>query len=277
MKLFLCHASEDQAVATKVRHALENAGHKVFFSPTHPKAGGDFIRRIREELDESEGFIFLISPDSVRKEWPRTELKFAKERWERALGHVLPVELKHTNKDEIDDYLKSVDIVPVEGDAAAEVVDAVEKWQSAIAAGEVKSGGTSLFGKFLRGLVAELQQPQSSLRESSPAMADPLAQLLPGAWQIQLTYPNRMTGQATAEIYANGYFRAQGRSPAIPMFQIEGKWQILQSDQILLAGQQSDGYRAMPFNATVQFLQTTANMLTGSMSTGEQVVWRRVA
>ncbi len=104
------------------------------------------------------------------------------------------------------------------------------------------------------------------------AVAPPrLAKLLPGTWQAQITYTNGMMGQASVEMHPNGEFRTQGIS-----FIIEGTWRIIQPNQILLTGQQTDGFQVAPFNATIYFSQITPTTLVGTMGTGEQVVYQRV-
>lgn len=82
MKLFLSYASPDKADAEAIQLALLGAGHQVFFDRSSLPPGSDYNSRIREAIDESEAFIFLISPNSVQGgRYLQSELKFAKKKW----------------------------------------------------------------------------------------------------------------------------------------------------------------------------------------------------
>ena len=67
MKLFLSYANEDRSIALRVAAALEAEDHHVFIDQHDLRQGDVYNRRIREEIDDSDGFVFLISPDSVRQ------------------------------------------------------------------------------------------------------------------------------------------------------------------------------------------------------------------
>ena len=83
-----------------------------------------------------------------------------------------------------------------------------------------------------------------------------LSQLLPGNWQLQIYYPNGMIEQAGAQ-FAGGQFIAQGSAHA-GGFEIQGTWQVDPSNQLYLAGQQTDGFKVQPYSAIVQFSMATA-------------------
>ncbi len=280
MKLFLCHSSNDKQTAQEVYFALGDAKHEVFFDQSSLRPGGDYHSRIRNSIKESDGFIFLISPDSVRKgAYTLTELKFAKDRWPTPSGAVLPVMARETDYDTIDPYLTAVTVLEPSGNIAAEVAAEVYRWsQGSNTIEPTKPRGTVPFMDRLKGILAQVEaaQAQAPPVPAAPPAGVSLAQLFPGAWQVQITYPNGMVGQAMTEVYGNGAFRAQGTSP-IARFGLEGTWQMVAANQILMMGQQSDGFRFMPFSVAVTFSQITPTMLVGFMSTGETVVWNRVA
>ena len=102
-----------------------------------------------------------------------------------------------------------------------------------------------------------------------------LDQVMPGSWQLQLVYPNGVTGQSDLEMNRNGAFSAQGGS-SMGTFSIDGTWQVVQSNKLQLNGMLSDGYQTTQFNVIIQFSQITCNALAGVMSTGEQVTFQRV-
>jgi hypothetical protein len=128
MKIFLSYASEDRPRAEEIQLALAGAGHEVFFDRQSLPAGGDYHARIKAAVDDADGFIFLISPDSVDAGgYTLTEMGYARARWQHPKGHVLPVLLRPTPFDTIPAYLKSVTVLEPSGNTAAEVVAEVAR------------------------------------------------------------------------------------------------------------------------------------------------------
>lgn len=126
MKIFISYASEQQAVAEEIYHALLVCSHEVFFAPDSIRAGEEYHRRIQEEIRASDVFIFLVSPASVAPGgYARTELRFAQENWDNPLGHVLPFFAEETPISLIPVYLSTISIRLPAGNLVAEVVAAV--------------------------------------------------------------------------------------------------------------------------------------------------------
>ncbi len=131
MKIFLSYASEDRPRAEEIQLALAGAGHEVFFDRESLPAGGDYHTRIKASVDESDLFVFLISPDSVATGgYALTEMGYARSRWPHPKGHVLPVVIRATPFPTIPAYLKSVTVLEPSGNAAAEVVAAAARLAS---------------------------------------------------------------------------------------------------------------------------------------------------
>lgn len=65
MKVFLSHASQDSCIGEEVSLALKGLGFEVFFDKNDLPAGGDYHSQIRNAIDLSGYFVFLISPESV--------------------------------------------------------------------------------------------------------------------------------------------------------------------------------------------------------------------
>lgn len=128
MKVFLSHASEDEKVATEICLALRGAGHEVFFDAHGLPPGGDYNTRIREAIEASDALVFLVSPHSVDAgSYTLSELRFARQKWPRPWGRVLPVMVGQTAWEEIDPYLAAVTVLNPAGNRAAEVVDALAR------------------------------------------------------------------------------------------------------------------------------------------------------
>jgi len=129
MKIFLSYSSKQQALAEQLYLELAHSGHSVFFDKKSLRAGGDFRKRIRSELDQSELFIFLISPASVTpNSYARSELEIAREKWPQPEGHILPVMAIATDLDSVPPYLKAVTILNPEGEIVEAVSRRLDDW-----------------------------------------------------------------------------------------------------------------------------------------------------
>jgi hypothetical protein len=124
--VFLSYASEDEEVAETVNYALSGRGYSVFFDKTTLPFAGDYHSKLREAVNNAKVFVFLISPDSLaQRKYARTELKYARFRWEHPKGSVLPVMVRPVALSAVPSYLKAVTLLEPEGNIAAEVADAV--------------------------------------------------------------------------------------------------------------------------------------------------------
>ncbi len=128
MKIFLSYSSRDRSLAEPVLFALRAQKHAVFFDRSDLPPGEEFDARIREAIENSDLFVFLLSPDSVRKEsYALTEIAIAEKTWKSPAGKVLPVMLRHVELDSVPAYLKAVTLLEPEGNVAASVGDAVHR------------------------------------------------------------------------------------------------------------------------------------------------------
>lgn len=144
MRIFLSYASEDKAVAEAIAFSLRARKHTVFLDRDDLPAGGEYDRRIEQAVSQAGLLVFLISPESVaRGRFTLTELEFARRKWRKADGHVLPVMIAPTPLTEVPGFLKSVTILEPKGNAAAEVASAVD----AMASSTVRTG-TLVFAGF---------------------------------------------------------------------------------------------------------------------------------
>ena len=127
MKIFLSYASDHRPTAEDLCCRLQALGHEVFFDREDLPAGRSFDDYIRNAIEESDLFVFLISPESVAAgRYSRTELKLASRKWPTPGWHVLPVELVSTPIEDIPAYLRSLTVMQAEGNLVAEVVIEVE-------------------------------------------------------------------------------------------------------------------------------------------------------
>jgi hypothetical protein len=131
MHIFLSYASEQKNVAEQLAFGLRNSGHDVFFDRADLPAAGDYNARIRAAIDDSELFVYCISPESVADgSYARTELRFAQERFGKAVNRVLPVMIVPTPYDSIPNFAKSVTVLEEPSNVVAEVLQVVARLAS---------------------------------------------------------------------------------------------------------------------------------------------------
>jgi hypothetical protein len=92
MRAFISYATEQRDIAERLAIGLRGLGAHVFFDRDTIVPGDSFDERIRVAIRRSQLFIFLISPESVRKgAYTMTELHLAEEHWPLPSGKILPV------------------------------------------------------------------------------------------------------------------------------------------------------------------------------------------
>jgi len=98
MKILLSYAHEDFALAEKIAQAPRAAGHRVFFDKHNMVGSEDFNARIRDEINSSERFVFLLSRAALDPGgFTLTELRFARERWPGAARCTASISLTPRN------------------------------------------------------------------------------------------------------------------------------------------------------------------------------------
>jgi TIR domain len=123
MKIFLSYPSAHKETSASINYELQAAGHEVFFDREDLPAGQSYDEKIRSAIDESDLFIFMITPESVAKgRYTLTELKIASRKWPNPTGRVLPVMIEATPFEAMPAYLKAVTVLTPEGNVAAEVL-----------------------------------------------------------------------------------------------------------------------------------------------------------
>jgi hypothetical protein len=164
MIIFLSYASEQRDVAEQTKLALASSGHKVFFDRDSLPIGNEYHLLIRKAVEESEAFVFLISPQSVAQGcYALTELKYAREKWPDPQGKVLPVMVERTEYRHIPPYLKAISVLEPEGNAPAEIAAEIQKWSAKGIQDVVKLGGKTLKSNAVR-FIAVLAGPRNFIK-----------------------------------------------------------------------------------------------------------------
>lgn len=165
MKVFLSYASEDKGVAERIAFSLRARKHTVFLDQDDLPAGGEYDLRIEKAVQASDLMIFLITPASVaRGRYTMSELEFARRKWRKPDGHILPVMIADTPIASLPGFLGSVSILEPKGNVAAEVAVAAEAMR-----GDADYRNSLIFGGL--GLLSGLATPSiGQLMNSLPSI-----------------------------------------------------------------------------------------------------------
>ena len=124
MRIFLSYAWQDREQAKSVYLALRDQGHRVFFDRADLPAGDEYHNRIREAIENSHLFIFLVSPLALDAgSYTLTELDVA----EKSRRKLLPVVLAETDFANLPATLKAVTVLRTDGNVAASVAAEVHR------------------------------------------------------------------------------------------------------------------------------------------------------
>ena len=76
MKVFISHTHSDQRLAHKIAAILEQAGLEVWDASREILPGDNWAQEVSNALQESEAMVILLTPDAVRSEWVRREMRW---------------------------------------------------------------------------------------------------------------------------------------------------------------------------------------------------------
>jgi hypothetical protein len=76
VKVFISHTHSDQGLAHKVAAILEQAGLEVWDATREILPGDNWAQEVSNALQESQAMVVLLTPDSVRSEWARWEMRW---------------------------------------------------------------------------------------------------------------------------------------------------------------------------------------------------------
>ncbi|HZD40096.1 MAG TPA: SUMF1/EgtB/PvdO family nonheme iron enzyme, partial [Terriglobales bacterium] len=124
MRIFLSYASEDRSAAKALYLALGDQGHRVFFDRASLPAGEEFHNRIREAIESSQLFIFLLSAKAIdERSYTLSELEIA----DRCRIKLLPVALDKCDFAMVPESLKAVTVLRPDGNVTASVASEVAR------------------------------------------------------------------------------------------------------------------------------------------------------
>lgn len=109
MRLFLSYARVDQPVAIQIAEAL--SGLHMIWLDERLYAGQRWWEEIRRRLDWCEGFVYLLSPESVTSEYCLRELKIAQE----AGKHIFPVLIRRSAEVDVPESISEIQYADLSG------------------------------------------------------------------------------------------------------------------------------------------------------------------
>jgi formylglycine-generating enzyme required for sulfatase activity len=128
VRVFLSYSSKDRELVEPIALTLNGQGHNVFFDREDLPAAEEYDGRIRKAIENSGLFVFLVSPNSIRRgSYALAELEIARKNWPHPSGRVLPVVLRETPFDQVPAYLTAVTVLEPQGNVAAAVADEVQR------------------------------------------------------------------------------------------------------------------------------------------------------
>lgn len=131
MKIFVSYASEHRSLAEALAAELTPLGHRVFLDRHNLPPGESYTDQIRKSIEQSDLFIFLISPEAVTPgRYTMSELQVMQETAPSPSGRVLPVMAAPTQMPDVPDYLRNVTILTPAGDLVTETLNAVAAGES---------------------------------------------------------------------------------------------------------------------------------------------------
>jgi hypothetical protein len=81
-KVFVSHGSNDSWIAAQIAKSVRDSGAHVFLDETDIPKGGNFTKRIHEEIAASNELIALLTPWSAKRSWVWIEIGAA---WSREM------------------------------------------------------------------------------------------------------------------------------------------------------------------------------------------------
>lgn len=123
MNVFLSYAAEQRDLAERIALELRAQGQSVYFDKDDVREGELVHTAVRDQIERSDFFIFLMSPDSLRPgRYPLAELSLAKRKWKNPVNHVLPVLAAHIPSKDWPPYLRALSALRSHIDIGADPV-----------------------------------------------------------------------------------------------------------------------------------------------------------
>jgi hypothetical protein len=280
-EIFLSYSRLDQEFADRLSAALQEYGIPVWVDRVSIQAGDAWRAAIAHAIAECDAFLVVLSPQCVASRNVVKELSIAESR----NRHIIPVMYQKCEIPPEMEYqlagLEWVDFAAMNFETAVEsLVRVLQPGSRVNRPAQPQAQSTAAPAAQSTGWGQMPFQPPVTpgypVTQPGGGPQD-LARLLCGRWSVQIGTPYIGTmGQVFLEMQPNGVFQGQIRGPA-GVLGVTGMWQVMPNGQLMMRGQQSNGWVTGPYMAVVQFGQVTPMGLSGVTGAGEQVTWSKVA
>jgi len=258
-QIFISYSRKDSEFVDRLVRDLGQSGVDFWIDRTGIDGGDKWRASIVQAISECDAFLVVLSPQSIASDNVSKEVSLA----EKHNRHIIPLRYQ-----------------PCELPPSLEYQLAELNWI------DFAKGYEPSFNAIIKALrTGKPLDPKSHPAEtfspsSFPAPPSPqpgsLSQILLGRWQIQFGTPiTGMIGQLTIDLMPNGSFNGQLMTP-MGLSQVSGQWQLTPMNQLVLQGQQTNGFQVIPYMTMINFTQVTPTQLTGVSSAGEQGVWEKI-
>ncbi|MDH5540545.1 MAG: CHAT domain-containing protein, partial [Rhizobacter sp.] len=211
MNLFLSYASQHKDLVRPVCSTLRAAGFEIFFDETDLPASEVYDDRIREAIQRSDLFVFMLSPEAVQPgRYTMTELLFAQQRWPNPRGRVVAVLPLGTAEPALPDYLRPLTLQKQVGNLAAEVLATVRRMQSALDA------------QLTGGAAKPAPAPASSARAAGPPAPAPSTEPAPSPPVAPAPAPSATGSAASVASFASLDLRLRATTPGAYTLSLAG-------------------------------------------------------
>lgn len=95
MKVFISYSETDEKWVRLLRSRLQEEGFEVWNSATDIAPGDNWLLKSGRALQTSDAMIVLLSPDSAKSDWVRSEIEYALSS-PQFRGRVIPLLIKPT-------------------------------------------------------------------------------------------------------------------------------------------------------------------------------------
>lgn len=265
-QIFISYSRADKDFVDRLARDVERDDELDVWTDREDISGGeDWYSAIGRAIRECAAFVLVLTPSSASSEKVAQELSLADKHHKR----IIPLVCKRCEvPDELDLMLARrqwIDFTPDYDDGLRRLIGTLKQGQAPQprpkpqpAREEQEEGAAASPERF-------------GPAPPPPASPPQLMQVLPGAWNVTVTFPMTMPFTIGVEMWAGGAFRIR-----LPMSAAQGQWGIAMGNVIQLQGVESNGMMSMPYFSAIQVLEYDAQHISGVGNRGEQVFWQRI-
>jgi hypothetical protein len=269
-QLFISYSRQDRDFVDGLIRDIEEAGFDLWMDRADIRGGAQWRAAITQAIRDCAAFLVVLSPNSVDSKNVGRELELA------ADNHrpVMPIIYEECEIPANFEYhfagVQLIDFSANNPNALDQLIDGL------------KSLGGDENPKRKESRPAprssESRRPANAALSSQKPPPLPLVQLLPGQWNVQITPMMGFPAHLTLALAPHGIFQGQLMKPmGMGTTVIQGQWQVTPMNEIVIQGQETNGYQIGPYAAAIQIQEIGLNRLVGVTTAGERVIWQKVA